>query len=586
MQIKNITARINKLITWIDGLPLWWLFFLLFAVVFSLFPVLGEGSVFEYHDQLDEYMMNTVLTARHLGEGLQVLPEMMDGINASGLQPAGVLFVPLYRIFPEFLAFILQYAVSFAAAFLGMYFCVKEMTGSSIWAVITAGIFCMLPLYPIYGLSEMGIPLVLYGFLRLWKGKTPWISLFIMVLFGLSSHLVYTGYVVLGFWAVGLIISLIRRRKSSWLAVAFGLLLGVYVVENYSLFVELLFGQGNYVSHRVEMVTYAMPFWKTVWDVFVFSGEFAPSMHRYLILPLAVILVIGACLFKRMDRETRLRYLAAVGGYLLLAGIALLYGFCRLQPVVDFRNGLSGFLHYFQIERFYWLCPAGWYLEMALCFSLWWGSKGHKEKLSILNTPVVKLLVLVVLLIPTLQLLKKNTYFYMNVNQYNNGSGITGYISWESYYSEELMQELEDAIGRDMTTYRIAHLGISPSPSLMHGFYTVDGYSNNYPLEYKHRFRQVIARELEKNEQTRLYFDEWGNRCYLFNGTTGTTWMLGKGREIIYEELDFDMDALRELGCEYLFSCGVIECAEEMGLSLLGYYETETSYWGVWLYQL
>lgn len=83
------------------------------------------------------------------------------------------------------------------------------------------------------------------------------------------------------------------------------------------------------------------------------------------------------------------------------------------------------------------------------------------------------------------------------------------------------MQEIDDAIGRDKSTYRVAHLGISPAPSLMHGFYTVDGYSNNYSLEYKHRFREVIAEELEKNEEVRVYFDLWGNRCYLFNSITG-----------------------------------------------------------------
>lgn len=110
---------------------------------------------------------------------------------------------------------------------------------------------------------------------------------------------------------------------------------------------------------------------------------------------------------------------------------------------------------------------------------------------------------------------------YLNVNQINNGSGITGYISWESWFAEDLMQEIDDAIGRDKSTYRVAHLGISPAPSLMHGFYTVDGYSNNYPLEYKHRFREVIAAELEKNEEVRVYFDLWGNRCYLFNNITG-----------------------------------------------------------------
>lgn len=106
--------------------------------------------------------------------------------------------------------------------------------------------------------------------------------------------------------------------------------------------------------------------------------------------------------------------------------------------------------------------------------------------------------------------------------------GVTGYISWKSYFSEELMQELDETIGRDKTTYRVAHLGISPAPALLHGFYTADGYSNNYPLEYKHKFRKVIEKELEKTDEAAVYFDTWGNRCYLFNATTGTNWMVGK----------------------------------------------------------
>ena len=200
------------------------------------------------------------------------------------------------------------------------------------------------------------------------------------------------------------------------------------------------------------------------------------------------------------------------------------------------------------------------------------------------NWPLCRGIVLALMLLPTMKLIIDNSYFYMNINQINNGSGITGYISWESYYAEELMQTIEDVIGRDMTSYRVAHLGMSPAPALMHGFYTVDGYSNNYPLEYKHRFRQVIARELEKNEQTRLYFDQWGNRCYLFNGATGNAWLLGKKEQIVYEKLEFDMEALKGLGCEYLFSCGEIESAEALGLDFWGYYETENSYWGIYLY--
>ena len=138
------------------------------------------------------------------------------------------------------------------------------------------------------------------------------------------------------------------------------------------------------------------------------------------------------------------------------------------------------FLHYFQMHRVYWLYPAAWYLEFAWAAAVPWRTKvPHTDA----RMQVGKLAVILICLLPTLQLLKVNSGMYLNVNQINNGSGITGYISWESWFAEDLMQEIDDAIGRDKSTYRVAHLGISPAPSLMHGFYTVDGYSNNYPLE-------------------------------------------------------------------------------------------------------
>lgn len=278
-------------------------------------------------------------------------------------------------------------------------------------------------------------------------------------------------------------------------------------------------------------------------------------------------------------RERNL-YFAALAGFVGLFLIAVFYGVCNSEPAAEWRNTMHGFFRYFQMNRFYWLYPAGWYLEFALAFRVFWGET------NIENAKLIKLLILFAVLLPTMQQIKVNSNFYRNVNQINNGSGITGYITWENYYAEDLMEELENAIGRDMSTYRIAHLGISPCPSLMHGFYTVDGYSNNYPLEYKHRFRQVIAEELEKSEATRVYFDTWGSRCYLFNAGTGNYYMIRKNSDIKYENLAFDMNTLRELGCEYLFAGGEILDAAQMGLEPMGYFETETSYWGIWLYRL
>ena len=569
------TKQLNE---WLDGHSLWWTGLVFLAVTFFPFLLLGEGSVFEIHDQLDETLMTYVLNARHLGDGTDVFPELLGGISASGMQPSAVLFIPLYRVFSPFVAFVVQFLIVNACAYFGMYACAREMTGSSILAVVAAGCFASLPIQPIYGLSAWGVPLLLYAFLCLNQKKQLWLSYLWILLFGLTTHLVLIGYVVLSFWALLLVWQIARKKLNKWNLGGFVLLTGTYIWVNRSLFLELILGQSDYVSHREELVNYAYPFLENTWNLFLNSSQHAVSLHKYLILPIMVLLALEGIRYRKLKQQEKQRFLMAAGIFALLVGIAVLFGLCRSVWVAEFKNHMSGFLRYFQPERYYWLYPALWYLDFAVAFSIWWKRKANWQM------HLVKRLVLILLVLPTLNLIKPSNYFYQNVNQYNNGSGVTGYISWESYYAEDLMEELEQAIGRDMTTYRVAHLGISPAPSLLHGFYTVDGYSNNYPLEYKHKFRQVIEKELVKNEATRLYFDQWGSRCYLFNGASGTYWNMSKRENVKYETLDFDMAALRELGCEYLFSGGEILCAEELGLKSMGYFETEKSYWGIWLY--
>ena len=614
MMEKLNPEKLNQCVCRIDRMPLWCVGILLLAITFAPYLILGEGSVFPVHDQLDETIMTYVLNARHFPVGGDtVFPELLGGIRASGMQPSAVLFILLYRFLPVSAAFVVQYLIVSIAGFFGMYGSVKEITGSGILALASAGCFVLLPIQPVYGLSVSGVPLLLYCFLCLHQRKHVAGSFGGILLFGLTTHLVLIGYVVLGFWLLAVLWMWVKKRHNRWIYLGFVWLTGIYIGVNHSLFSELLLGKGSYVSHREELVNYALPFWETVKGVFLESAQHAPSLHGRLILPIFLLLVLGLVCCRKWEPKRRRRLSAAWAGMAVLAGIAILYGICHLPLVVDYKNGCSGFLRYFQLERFYWLYPAGWYLEFALCCSVWWSGeacrvesivtedgkpeaaepedgkpKAAKPEVSCAagGYQALKFILLVILLLPTMQLIKTESYFYLNVNQINNGSGITGYITWESYYAEELMEQLEEAIGREPETYRVAHLGMSPAPALMHGFYTADGYSNNYSLEYKHLFRQVIEKELAKNEQTRLYFDQWGSRCYLFNGSTGNAWMLGKAMEIKYEGLELDLAALRNLGCEYIFSAGEIVDWEKMGLDFLGYYETDTSFWGVWLYGL
>ncbi|GFI57173.1 hypothetical protein IMSAG025_00604 [Muribaculaceae bacterium] len=51
------------------------------------------------------------------------------------------------------------------------------------------------------------------------------------------------------------------------------------------------------------------------------------------------------------------------------------------------------------------------------------------------------------------------------------------------------------------------------------GIATLDGYLGFYPQQYKEDFRQIIAPAIERMEPSRIYYDDWGARAYLYSGT-------------------------------------------------------------------
>ena len=204
--------KMNNLLKKLDTMPLWLLGIGMLGVIFSFYAWLGEECVFSIHDQLDETICSYVFTARHLFEGVGVYPEMMNGIEPSSVFPSAVLFVPLYRIFPLFWAFLIQFFIVTLTALLGMYGVVKKLTGSSIIALIIGVIFSMLPIKPVYGLSVVGVPLLLLCFIQLYqKEKKVW-SILGIIYFGLTTHLVLIGYVVLFYLGIFSLINLCKKR--------------------------------------------------------------------------------------------------------------------------------------------------------------------------------------------------------------------------------------------------------------------------------------------------------------------------------------------------------------------------------------
>ena len=350
------------------------------------------------------------------------------------------------------------------------------------------------------------------------------------------------------------------------------------VLINYQLFLELIFKIADYESHRLEFFSVGVPFGASFKSVIFGSLVHAEACQKYLLFPMVLLLLLAIIFWGKSERECQDAIKRALFGAGIILIVACLYSFFKSEWYADFKNSSTGILHYFQIDRFYWLIPALFWIEMSLCIGIWWNRKFFQYQ------KLVTFIITCVILLPSVYFVRDNSYFYMSVNQLNNGSNITGYISWESYYADDLMTQIEETIGRDMEEYRVVHIGMNPTPALMHGFYTLDGYSNSYPLEYKHQFRKIIQDELDKAPEAAVYFDTWGNRCYLFNSQTGISFMNGKNRNIKYENLEYNWSLLKQMDCDYIFSCGEIVDYTDYNLSFVGDFETQDSYWHVWVY--
>ena len=116
------------------------------------------------------------------------------------------------------------------------------------------------------------------------------------------------------------------------------------------------------------------------------------------------------------------------------------------------------------------------------------------------------------------------------------------------------------------------------------GIATLDGYLGFYPQQYKEDFRRIIAPALERVEASRIYYDDWGARAYLYSGSEASVVSSLKSFTIADREICMDVQAFEELGGRYIFSRFELSNAEEAGLRFVKAYGTEKSPYMVYLY--
>jgi hypothetical protein len=561
--------RVKKAVAFLDSCPLFLVGLIFFLGLFIIYFSWGDDTVFDIHDQLDETICSYVLPARHLFGSKAGYPEMMTTLPSESLKSSAPIFVILYHFCSVPIAFLIQFLIETLSAFLGMYFLTKRITKSSLAALPVAVLFSLLPFQPVYGLNVMGLPILVLSFLTLYEVSTipeekkrlpgAFLSIVGIVFYTICTHIALAGYVACFAVFAAMIVILIRDKGKikihGYVYIGGAVLLSCYVLYNIGILHSLIIGGTGFVSHRTEFapVISDSGFFRQLYVLFLYGEEnYAASIHRFLIPVLLILTVYFAIRYRKLEEKLQNAFKLSVvfwGAIVICCILSALFG-CK--AVTTLLASSKGFLRHVELSRFYYFLPG-----------LWWGLTGIlfgmfvKDKVKL--PTIVRVLILIAALLPTVWLMKTRLNYYDNINYQNHGSAYTGKKSMAEYYHEDVLAQIDAYIGEDKSTYRIAHVGLSPAPALVYGFYTVDGYSNNYPLEYKHAFRKVIAPALEENEVLKTYFDGWGSRAYLFLDESHIT-------EDGYENLPYDFEALADLGCEYILSDKKISGTKELVL--------------------
>jgi hypothetical protein len=536
-------------------------------IYFIPYFLLGEGASIRVFDNLDGEVLYKILASRndYWLNYQTVIPEIMNGLPrfciTSGLNYTTLIFA----LFPPFIAYLVNDFTVRLIGFVGMYALLSKYNVYSckekinLIALLISCSYVFIPFFTIYGLTELGQPLVLFAFLNLLKGEKGTLNYVWIFLFPFFSSFVLSGLFV-GI-ALGVIWLVFCIKHRQFFRQPFFALLGyavICLIVEYNLIVPMLQG---FHSHREETV-----FKKSDKNLLLFALKYlweTGIYAQFYTLPVWLTVIFAFILNK--DKR-------------IIAGKALFYFIIIFLFVVLFDYYCPS-IKGLRLSRFYHLLPLCWMVLFAVAFRIL-QQKGRKEALlgyAILSVQIAFLLF--------------RSYNYCFGNKIRDRLGFQSsyhYPSFSSFYAKSLLNEASDFIGKEKSEYRILNIGILPAVTQYNGFYTLDSYQNNYPLEYKHLFRKVVAKELDKSEPAKGIFDNFGNWCYVFPGEVPPVEIIrgeyAKNR-ILYD-LELNADALQAISCDYIFSSAEIKNCERSGLKLLKSFKNEDAHWDIWLYKV
>lgn len=469
--------------------------FLIFYLPFLFGP---SHTYIRIHDNLDgEAVYNTVtgIFFFHPAEAKHLL---LGGNLPIYLVPRLDWPISLLHLIPDrFLAYTLNDLIVRIVAFFGM-FCLSRRVGIEQFAALLASLlFAFSITLTAFGLSVAAIPAVVYLVQEASERNLRLGHYILLFLLGWNSSLVLSGVFLL------VALPFLRRMffgkaDHNWLPAyscyALGLALGAGGLL-YALFAGPRLHRDAWILSGYDTLASVRKFF---WNQF--SPGFWDFYHVSTPLVVLYLSVVIAALITRSKKVW-----STVAAILL---VNLIYAVVQFDPVAQLRTRIGGLIKTFQFDRFYFLASfliiIGWVLAMS--------AAGVRLRRVLITAIVVQLLATFALTphlrTPMAHLLGKG-----NIPSFSEHAKADDY------------RLIRNVIGEAPTI----SVGLDPMAALTNNVSVVDGEYNVYPLSYKARFREIIARQLESGQpysdnwgsglriaNPQSYFDNWGSRLYTF----------------------------------------------------------------------
>lgn len=544
------------------------------GIISYLLPYLifGQNSYIKIGDILEENKwIGSIILANNphyifsaLGSKI---PNIMNGLPRVSLGTEFSILVLLQKYFNPYTVYVLNQIIIRVIAFIGMVLLLRRhfiKTKTNINKNIIYGVstcFAMLPFWANGILTIAGLPILSFAFFNI-INKTDNIYDWIIIFFiPFLSSLQLTGVFFLFLIFILFIYDTIKEKRINYrFLISIIFLTIIYTIINYRLVINT-FLNNDFISHRMEFdpsylsVSLFGALKRSV-SHFINGQYHAATLNDKFLL----ITTITASIIIWDKKLINKKFYVLI---ILMIGISIFYGFWYWEGLNGLKNKFD-ILRIFQFQRFHWLMPLFWYIIFAL-------------SLVIINKYIRKGYVFVYALI-FLQLL----YIGKEHEHIQNHNGPT----FREFYAEKQMESISRYINKPKESYKVVSIGIHPAISQYNGFHTLDGYFTNYPLKYKHEFRKIIAPELNKNDKLKKYFDDWGNRCYIFVDELGKDYMYTKDRDKKIKNLDINTKKMADMGAEYILSSVEIKNYKENSLKFLHKFTDVESVWDIYLYKI